>query len=102
LLLIRYNAVVDSPFQCGFFAFVIGAHHRLQHLPRFAQHGLNPLALGDSFPGEQAVPACVPATRRRSFAVASRCNFNFWKDLLPAIAPKRPLSGRAMGVLQIA
>jgi hypothetical protein len=32
---------------------------------------------------------------------ASRCNFNC-RDFLPAITPKSPLSGRAMGVLQIA
>jgi hypothetical protein len=38
------------------------------------------------------------ATRGRSFAVANWCNFNGGEGVLPAIAPKRPLSGRAMGV----
>src|SRR5467141_4857946 len=33
--------------------------HRLQKLPRFSQQGLNLLALGDCFPGEQAVLAGV-------------------------------------------
>ncbi len=35
-------------------------------------------------------------------SVASRRNFNCRKESCPAIAPKRPLSGSAMGTLQIA
>jgi hypothetical protein len=39
---------------------------------------------------------------RRPFAVTSRATSIVGKDFLPAIAPKNPLSDRAMGVLQIA
>jgi len=40
--------------------------HRLQQLPRFAQQGLNLLALGDRVPSEPAVPARVLVSPSRA------------------------------------
>ena len=42
------------------------------------------------------------ATREAIIRRSEPLQLQLWVRILPAIAPKRPLSGRAMGVLQIA
>src|SRR5438105_3665942 len=52
--------------------------HLLQKLPRVSQQSLNPLSLGDRFPGEQAVLARVPVSLWRA---------GFWYAAVHAAAP---------------